>query len=340
MLCREYVDLPLTILLSLPSRHLFSHSLSSTEYVDRSIQTDVMYYRRRSFKTSPTSTIDEDEIMYPSDSDSKRESLSESGELDELRDDEQTRASVRLGRSVSACDRVKHRMPRVNRIRNQESNESNDSEEDMNMPKAFDSMPMLSAPATIDKKNRLFRFSPENESVMTPMKPRSRLLERPDFGQFSSRSAECVADPSMHSRYTDDSTGHISEEGTPEDSISSRTPTPSSEDRKVISSNPPTPQAEAVPLSPPATQERKELPAPRRKPQMKFLKRAQSLSYVFKRNPKPPEKRKKIITDDFAALTAPREAQGEMSLVPLEKLVAIDDIQMQPSLSSYNVYTD
>lgn len=277
--------------------------------------------------------------MSPSDSDSKRESLSESGEIDELRDEEQ-RASVRLGRSVSACERVRQRVPRVNRIRNQESNESNDSEEDI-IPKAFDSLPMLSAPATVDKKNRLFRFSPENESVMGQMKPRSRLLERPEFGQFSSRSAECVADPSMLNRYTDDSTGHISEEGTPEDSISSRTPTPSSEDHtKVITSTPPTPQAEAAPLSPPAAQERKELPAPRRKPQMKFLKRAQSLSYVFKRSTKPPEKRKKIIADDFAALTAPREAQGELALVPLEKLVAIDDIQMQPSLSSYNVYTE
>lgn len=69
---------------------------------------------------------------------------------------------------------------------------------------------------------------------------------------------------------------------------------------------------------------------------MKFLKRAQSLSYVFKRSNKPPEKKKKIITDDYAAL---RECQGEMALVPLEKLVAIDDIQMQPSLSSYNVYS-
>lgn len=299
-----------------------------------------MYYRRRSFKTSPTSTIDEDEVMSPSDSDSKRESLSESGDHDDLRDDDPTRASVRLGRSVSACERVRQRVPRVNRLRNQESNESNDSEEDI-VPKAFDSLPMLSAPATVDKKNRLFRFSPENEGVTSQMKARSRLLERPEFGQFSSRSAECVADPSLHGRYTDDSTGHISEEGTPEDSIASRTPTPSSEDQtKMVSSTPPTPQAEAASPPTPSSQERKELPAQRRKPQMKFLKRAQSLSYVFKRSTKPPDKRKKIITDDFAALMAPREAQGEMALVPLEKLVAIDDIQMQPSLSSYNMYTE
>ncbi|XP_050715998.1 anoctamin-8-like isoform X3 [Eriocheir sinensis] len=323
-----------------PSKYLFGHSLSSTEYVDRSVQTDVIYYRRRSFKTSPTSTIDEDEVLSPSDSDSKRESLSESGEHDELKDDDPTRASVRLGRSVSACERARQRVPRVNRIRNQESYESNDSEEDA-VPKAFDSLPMLSAPATVDKKNRLFRFSPENESALGQMKPRSRLLERPEFAQFSSRSAECVADPSLHSRYTDDSTGHISEEGTPEDSLASRTPTPSSEDQtKLATSTPPTPQAEAASLPTPTTMERKELPAPRKKPQMKFLKRAQSLSYVFKRNTKPPDKRKKIIADDFAALMAPGEAQGEMSLVPLEKLVAIDDIQMQPSLSSYNVYTE
>ncbi|XP_063887556.1 anoctamin-8-like isoform X4 [Scylla paramamosain] len=320
-----------------PSRHLFSHSLSS-EYVDRSVQTEVMYYRRRhSFKTSPSSTIDEDEVMTPSDSTSRRESLSESGEVDDQRDEEQTRGSVKLGRSVSAGERMKHRVPRVNRIRNQESNESNDSEEDL-MPKSFDSLPMLSAPATVDKKNRLFRFSPENESALGQLKPRSRLLERPEFGQFSSRSAECVADPSTLRHYHDDSTGHISEEGTPEDSISSRTPTPQDEAKAI--STPHTPQAEAAPLSPPAAQERKELPAPRRKPQMKFLKRAQSLSYVFKRSSKPPEKRKKIIKDDFAALTGRLEAQGELALVPLEKLVAIDDIQMQPSLSSYNVYTE
>ncbi|KAG0713299.1 Anoctamin-8 [Chionoecetes opilio] len=212
-------------------RHLFSHSLSSTEYIDRSVQTDIMYYGRRSYKTSPSSTIDEDEILSPSDSDSKRESMSESGEIDELREDEQSRASVRLGRSVSACERVRHRVPLISRLRNQESNESNDSEEDL-IPRAFDSLPMLSAPATIDKKNRLFRFSPENESVMGQnlMKPRSRLLERPEFGQFSSRSAECVADPSLHPRFVDDSPGHISEEGTPEgtpeDSLCSRTPTP------------------------------------------------------------------------------------------------------------------
>ncbi|XP_071516788.1 anoctamin-10 isoform X3 [Panulirus ornatus] len=317
--------------------------------------------RRKSFKTSPTSTIDEDEALSPTESGSNRGSLSEGtadlgpGDFDEKREDElryreleetRIRPIVRLGRSVSACERVRYRVPRINRLMNQESNESNDSEDDF-IAKPFDSLPMLSAPASVDKKNRLFRFSPESETIA---KPRSRLLEKPDFShggqyaQFSSRSAECVLDPSGHGRYLDDSTGHISEEGTPENSITSRTPTPPGDEAKDPVRTPVTPQAEAPPVLPPTTAaaaaaaavEPRDL-ATRRKPPMKFLKRAQSLSYVFKRSSKP-DKRKKIIRDDYAALTAPREPQGELALVPLEKLVAIDDIQMQPSLSSYNVY--
>ncbi|XP_069166771.1 anoctamin-10 isoform X3 [Procambarus clarkii] len=307
--------------------------------------------RRRSFRTSPTSTIDEDEVLSPAESSSQRGSLSEGtvemGEYDEKRDEmryreleeARIRPIVRLGRSISACERVHHRVPRIARIVNQASNESNDSEDDL-VTKQFDSLPMLSAPATIDKKNRLFRFSPESESVIAQMKTRSRLLEKPDHthgGQYAqiTRSVECVSDPSGHGRYTDDSTGHISEEGTPENSTSSRTPTPPIEEPKRPTHAPPTPQAELPPPKPVA-EEPKE-PLVRRKPPMKFLKRAQSLSYVFKRSTKP-EKKKRVVRDDYAALMGSREIQGEMALVPLEKLVSIDDIQMQPSLSSYNVY--
>ncbi|KAK4287830.1 hypothetical protein Pmani_039110, partial [Petrolisthes manimaculis] len=336
---------------SSPSRYLCGHSLSSTEYVDRGAQTDLMYYhRRRSFRTSPSSTIDEDEVLSPSESDSKRGSLSEGMDVEDQREDEsggrgreeeggRGRGGVKLGRSVSACERVRHRVARVGRIRDQSSHESNDSEEDLVVTASpFDSLPTLSAPASVDKKNRLFRFSPDNEGALGAPKPRPRLLERPDFHQFSSRSAECVSEPA-HIRHHEDSPGHISEEGTPEESICSRTPTPIEEQRPPVLTplTPLTPQSEPpqtppIPVAPTAVKEG----PPRRKPPMKFLKRAQSLSYVFKRSNKPPEKKKKIITDDYAAL---RECQGEMALVPLEKLVAIDDIQMQPSLSSYNVYT-
>ncbi|XP_042202982.1 anoctamin-8-like isoform X2 [Homarus americanus] len=338
-------------------RYLFGHTITSTEYVDSSAQTDIMYSRRRSFKTSPTSTIDEDDVHSPAESSSQRGSLSEGtaemGDIDEKGEDGMTyreldeariRPIVRLGRSVSDCERVRHRVPRINRAMKQESNESNDSEEDLITTKQFDSLPMLSAPAAFDKKNRLFRFSPDNENAIGQIKPRSRLLEKPDFShgqyaQFSSRSVECVLDATGHGRFTDDSTGHISEEGTPENSVASRTPTPPpTEERKKATHPPVTPRAEA-PTPPHAVNEPKELVI-RKKPPMKFLKRAQSLSYVFKRNTAKPEKKKKVIRDDYAALTSTREPQGEMALVPLEKLVQIDDIQMQPSLSSYNVNGD
>ncbi|XP_053629795.2 anoctamin-10 isoform X2 [Cherax quadricarinatus] len=338
-------------------RYLFGHSITSTEYVDRTAQTDIMYSRARSFKMSPTSTIDEDEVLSPAESSSQRGSLSEGtvevGEFDEKREDEmryreleeaRIRPIVRLGRSVSACERVRHRVPRISRIVNQESNESNDSEEDL-ISKPFDSLPMLSAPATVDKKNRLFRFSPESENMIGQMKARSRLLDKPDFthgsqyAQFSSRSVECVSDTTGHSRYTDDSTGHISEEGTPENSTSSRTPTPPGSDAKDTPHTPASTQPEVPTPQVPAPADEPREPIARRKPPMKFLKRAQSLSYVFKRSNKP-EKKKKVIHDDYAALVGTREVQGELALVPLEKLVAIDDIQMQPSLSSYNVYGD
>ncbi|KAK3856827.1 hypothetical protein Pcinc_036878, partial [Petrolisthes cinctipes] len=348
---REGQDKRLFVDAARDGRYLCGHSLSSTEYVDRGAQTDLMYYhRRRSFRTSPSSTIDEDEVLSPSESDSKRGSLSEGMDVEDQREDDsggrgreeeggRGRGGVKLGRSVSACERVRHRVARVGRIRDQSSHESNDSEEDLVVTASpFDSLPTLSAPAAVDKKNRLFRFSPDNEGALGAPKPRPRLLERPDFHQFSSRSAECVSEPA-HIRHHEDSPGHISEEGTPEESICSRTPTPNEEQRPPVQTplTPLTPQSEPpqtppIPVAPTAVKEG----PPRRKPPMKFLKRAQSLSYVFKRSNKPTEKKKKIITDDYAAL---RECQGEMALVPLEKLVAIDDIQMQPSLSSYNVYT-
>ncbi|XP_047486839.1 anoctamin-8-like [Penaeus chinensis] len=347
-----------------PSRYLFGHSITSTtEYVDRSAQTDIMYSRRRSFKTSPASTIDEDEVLSPTDVEHETRSVASEAaaaetraaatagsERDGRKEDDmrmrelesfegaKARPIVRLGRSVSACERVHHRVPRIHRIMNQESAESNDSEEDL-ITKPFDSLPLLSAPAAMDNKNRLFRFSPENERVLGAIKPRSRLLEKPDFSygtQLSSRSVECVSDTSALIRFSDDSRSHISEEGegTPEQSTGSRSPTPPTEESKEVG----TPRAHSLEQTPsPSKEEVKEGPA-RRKPPMKFLKRAQSLSYVFKRTK--PEKRKKIIRDDYAALPTTVEPQGEMALVPLEKLVAIEDIQMQPSLSSYSCYAD
>ena len=329
--------------------------------MDRSAQTDIMYCRRRSSKNSPAGTIDEDEVLSSIDIENEAkalqaESASEARserELDEQRETEmkyrelesfegaKTRPIVKLGRSISACERVRHRT-RISRIMNQESAESNDSEEDL-IAKPFDSLPLLSAPPSLDNKNRLFRFSPDNERIAGQMKIRSRLLEKPDYGynQLAARSAECVSNPTSVLRYSDDSKGHISEEGeaTPDNSMSnSRTPTPSSEERK----EPTTPLTPSEPTALPAREETKPTAPQRKKPPMKFLKRAQSLSYVFKRTGKPekPEKRKKIIRDDYAALPTTIEPQGEMALVPLEKLVAIDDIQMQPSLSSYNVYTE
>ncbi|XP_066983776.1 anoctamin-10-like isoform X2 [Macrobrachium rosenbergii] len=343
-------------------RYLFGHSLTSTEYVDRSAQTDIMYCRRRSSKASPAETIDEDEVLSSIDVENEArvmqtESSSEarSGvDLDEKRETEmkyrevesfegaKARPIVKLGRSISACERVRHRTARINRIMNQESAESNDSEEDL-IAKPFDSLPLLSAPASLDNKNRLFRFSPDNERITGQVKVRSRLLEKPEYGynQLTARSAECVSNPSSVLRYSDDSKGHISEEGeaTPDNSMNnSRTPTPSSEDRK----EPTTPMTPVEATPSPAKEDAKLPGLQRKKPPMKFLKRAQSLSYVFKRTGKPdkPEKRKKIIRDDYAALPTTIEPQGELALVPLEKLVAIDDIQMQPSLSSYNVYTE
>ncbi|XP_066983808.1 anoctamin-10-like isoform X8 [Macrobrachium rosenbergii] len=318
--------------------------------------------RRRSSKASPAETIDEDEVLSSIDVENEArvmqtESSSEarSGvDLDEKRETEmkyrevesfegaKARPIVKLGRSISACERVRHRTARINRIMNQESAESNDSEEDL-IAKPFDSLPLLSAPASLDNKNRLFRFSPDNERITGQVKVRSRLLEKPEYGynQLTARSAECVSNPSSVLRYSDDSKGHISEEGeaTPDNSMNnSRTPTPSSEDRK----EPTTPMTPVEATPSPAKEDAKLPGLQRKKPPMKFLKRAQSLSYVFKRTGKPdkPEKRKKIIRDDYAALPTTIEPQGELALVPLEKLVAIDDIQMQPSLSSYNVYTE
>lgn len=345
-------------------RYLFGHSITSTtEYVDRSAQTDLMYSRRRSFKTSPASTIDEDEVLSPTDVEPETRSVASDAaatearaaaaatagsERDARKEDDlrmrelesfegaKARPIVRLGRSVSACERVHHRVPRIHRIMNQESAESNDSEEDL-LAKPFDSLPLLSAPATMDNKNRLFRFSPDNERVLGGMKPRSRLLEKPDFSygtQLSSRSVECVSDTAALIRFSDDSRSHISEEGEGTPEQSSRSPTPPAEEPKEAG----TPRAHSLEQTPsPSKEEAKEGPA-RRKPPMKFLKRAQSLSYVFKRTK--PEKRKKVIRDDYAALPTTVEPQGEMALVPLEKLVAIEDIQMQPSLSSYSCYAD
>lgn len=345
---------------------MFGHSITSTtEYVDRSAQTDLMYSRRRSFKTSPASTIDEDEVLSPTDVEPETRSVASDAaatearaaaaaaatagsERDARKEDDlrmrelesfegaKARPIVRLGRSVSACERVHHRVPRIHRIMNQESAESNDSEEDL-LAKPFDSLPLLSAPATMDNKNRLFRFSPDNERVLGGMKPRSRLLEKPDFSygtQLSSRSVECVSDTAALIRFSDDSRSHISEEGEGTPEQSSRSPTPPAEEPKEAG----TPRAHSLEQTPsPSKEEAKEGPA-RRKPPMKFLKRAQSLSYVFKRTK--PEKRKKVIRDDYAALPTTVEPQGEMALVPLEKLVAIEDIQMQPSLSSYSCYAD
>ncbi|ROT61049.1 Anoctamin-8 [Penaeus vannamei] len=181
-------------------RYLFGHSITSTtEYVDRSAQTDLMYSRRRSFKTSPASTIDEDEVLSPTDVEPETRSVASDAaatearaaaatagsERDGRKEDDlrmrelesfegaKARPIVRLGRSVSACERVHHRVPRIHRIMNQESAESNDSEEDL-LAKPFDSLPLLSAPATMDNKNRLFRFSPDNERVLGGMKPAVR----------------------------------------------------------------------------------------------------------------------------------------------------------------------
>ncbi|CAL4077774.1 unnamed protein product, partial [Meganyctiphanes norvegica] len=171
-------------------RYLYGSSMSSTEYIEKSCQTDYLQSRRRSLLASSPSI--KDDGFSPAESDTGFKTRSSPGhetisDINGRQDDfyHYPKQVMKVGRSVSACEKVRHRIPRNRNMSNQGSLDSHDSDEDLR-PKPFDSMPLLSAPPNMDSKARLFKFSPiEQDQTATRGLSPSRLVESESRGHIS-----------------------------------------------------------------------------------------------------------------------------------------------------------
>lgn len=277
-------------------------NLSSMEYIETGVQTEA--------KAAP----DPRPLWAPRD----LVHLKRKGSADShLEAEGRPPGGVNLGRSVSAGDKVKHCVPKVSKRWNQslvDTSSDHACPRGALGPSPSESLPALSAPASFLHRDLGGAETPEEASES----PRSRSSE--------SVVASTIREESVASD-TLDETATLAEE---ERRASSPVAVP---DRQSF------PSAESLPTSTPpegspgergeaGEGEGEEKPEKvGKKHPSKFLKRAQSLSQVFK---KMADKRKKYgeaTRDDYQfAIRAPL---GELALVPLEKLVSIEDLQKQ-----------
>ena len=259
------------------------------------------------------------------------------------------RPPINLGRSVSTCERVRHSVPRVSSKRiNQscvgvDSLHSNDKFLPMdynirfNKPTPAESLPLLSAPPNIDNKKRLFSFSPDVESYGPEINPKST-NEEITSDSSGSKSDESMIDTTVTLRQGLSNDKLTEEEELPNEATETDNRRTSSPIRipqmakHSITSIESLPQGMIPSDSSPGDQSLSGPPKTgRRIHPTKFLKRAQSFSQAFKKITDTSSKKKRPgevppIRDDFSIMA--REPQGEMDLIPLDKLITMEHVQM------------
>ncbi|KAF2360317.1 Anoctamin [Trinorchestia longiramus] len=198
-----------------------------------------------------------------------------------------------------------------------------------------------SAPADVEKKKRQFNFTPEAREPILEESP--RMVKEVASGSSSSHSVSSTVGSPSHS-----GPRHVAHQSQPQlyhqadrhaiehpAAQAQQVMTPKKNFPSVESLPPESSQAQNQDANLPVTQIDSSSPKIdplKRKPPNKFLKRAQSFSQFLKKKPTLPERRKKsgdASRDDYYLPTSHEqleEPQGEMMLVPVEKLVSIDDL--------------
>lgn len=292
------------------------------EYIERSVQTEtVNTTASNSRKSSHESRISKDLLsnIRKGSADSRLESETKPTIPP---------VSVNLGRSVSAGDKVKHAIPKVSKRWNQTFQDHSHSQfvippfKGGSGPTPSESLPLLSAPANFDNKANSFNFSAKPE-IVSPS-PDQKASPDPETATSKSKSSESMTASTIKEESiasdTIAETDSFLEDREDEDKFSNQLP-----GRKVF------PSAESLPVATPtentgeSTEDKVETPKTVKKHPAKFLKRAQSFSQVFKKMADKRKKSGETLRDDYRC--AIMEPLGELALVPLEKLVSIEDLQ-------------
>lgn len=339
-------------------------NLSSMEYVERSVQTDQgQGGSRKSSIESKVSSEPVHQVRLRSSPDTFQEktpTIFEKEKTPTIFEKEKTptifekefKANTFLNKNIGPGDRVRHSVPRISKKWNQSINEglhNNDRFQPMDYnirfskPTPAESLPLLSAPPNMEGKKKLFSFSPEVESFKPPITQKSSEEASDSSG---SKSEESMIDTltlrqeikEAHNKFTE-------EEGSLDDSEneSRRASSPmriAQATKNRFTSVESLPQGISSDSSPGEQSiSGRDIPQKtgRRIHPTKFLKRAQSFSQAFRRITEPTKKKRPgegggvpPIRDDYRIMT--REPQGEMALIPLDKLISIEDVQMQMSL--------
>lgn len=192
-----------------------------------------------------------------------------------------------------------------------------------------DNSPLQSAPPDVDQKKRQFSFTPDDQKTIAE---ESYKYDGKASGSSSSHSMNShIESPEISTtQQILQSQMHLYSQEKTNMSPIQRSISP----KHNFSSNESLPQdVSGSPPSDSVIDSAKVEITGRRKPPNKFLKRAQSFSQFLKKKPTlPTEKRKKSgdgSRDDYYLPVNHEqleEAQGEMMLVPVEKLVAIADL--------------